>query len=89
MCDEHDGVATLVQIGQSGHDDVPGLGVQVAGGLIGEDQRRVVDECPRDSDPLSLASGQLVGEVSPVRLFEAGSAQDLGCPLLPLLPRNA
>ena len=33
--------------------------VEVAGRLVGEDQRRVVDERPRDGDALRLAAGHL------------------------------
>jgi hypothetical protein len=34
------------------------LAVEVAGGLVGEDDRRPVGQCPGDSDPLLLAAAQ-------------------------------
>ena len=36
-----------------------GLGVEVAGRLVGEDDRRARDERPRDRDALRLAAGEL------------------------------
>ncbi len=47
-------------------DDLPGLGVQVPGGLVGQDEGRVVDQGPGDGHALYLAPGQLIGEVRPV-----------------------
>src|SRR5579885_11638 len=45
-------------------DDLPaGLAVEVAGGLVGEDEPWPEDERPRDRDPLLLAAGELVGTV--------------------------
>ena len=52
------------------------LGVEVAGRLVGQQQRRVVDERARDRDALLLAAGELVGEVVQLR-GEAGEAQDV------------
>jgi len=34
-------------------------GVERGRGLVGEDQRRLVDQRPRDRDPLVLAAGEL------------------------------
>src|SRR5258708_27059706 len=34
--------------------------IEVAGRLISQHQRRIVDERPRDRDPLSLTAGELV-----------------------------
>ena len=39
------------------------LRVEVAGRLVGQDERRVGDDAPRDRDPLLLAAGELVREV--------------------------
>ena len=49
-------------------DDLLGRrGVQVAGRLVAEDDRRVVDERPRDRDALLLSAGQLArGMAHPV-----------------------
>ena len=66
------------------HDPDRGLGIEVAGRLVGQQQRRVVDERARDRHALLLAAGELVGEV--VQLGrQAGQAQDvrhLGADLL-------
>ena len=42
----------------------PGLGVERAGGLVGEDDVGAVDEGPGHGDPLLLATGQLGGPVA-------------------------
>ena len=42
--DQHDGVALPVQAVEQGHDFVARLRVQVAGGLIGQDDGGIVDE---------------------------------------------
>src|SRR5580692_3317569 len=39
------------------------LAVETSGRLIGENHSRLVDERPRDRDPLALATGELVGRV--------------------------
>ena len=44
-------------------DLLRGGGVQVAGRLVGEDQRRVGDQRAGDRDALLLAAGQLGGQV--------------------------
>ena len=61
--DEDDGVALGVEIVEEGHDLVAGLGVEVSGGLVGEDDGGVVDEGAGDGDALALAAGELVGLV--------------------------
>ena len=61
--DEDDGVAFGVKLVEEGHDLVAGLGVEVSGGLVGEDDGRVVDEGTGDGDALSLTAGELVGLV--------------------------
>jgi len=42
------------------HDLDTGMGVQITGGLIGQDQRRLVHESACDGHPLLLAAGKLV-----------------------------
>ena len=47
-------------------EDVPAVrAVEVAGRLVGEDQRRIVGQRPRDGDALLLAAGQLRRIVMP------------------------
>lgn len=48
------------------HHGVPGLGVELAGGLIGDEQGGVVGEGTGDGDPLLLAAGQLAGPLGGV-----------------------
>ena len=48
-----------VELPQEGQDLRRALGVQVAGRLVGQDQRRLVDEGPGDRHPLLLAARQL------------------------------
>ena len=53
------------------------VGVEVAGGLVGDEDHRPVDEGARDRDPLLLAAGELVGH--PVALaVEADHLEGLG-----------
>ena len=61
--DEDDGVAVGVELVEEGHDLVAGLGVEVSGGLVGEDDGGAVDEGAGDGDALALAAGELVGLV--------------------------
>ena len=73
--DEH-GRAGAVDPVEQLHDPDRGLGVEVSGRLVGEQQRRVVDEGARDRDALLLSAGELVGVVVDLRL-EADEADDL------------
>src|SRR5450756_1753185 len=74
--DQHGG-AGAVDADQELHDAHGRLGVDVARGLVGEEQRRVVDESARHADTLLLAAGDLVRVA--VGLFgEAHQAEDLG-----------
>ena len=61
--DEHDGVAFGVEVVEEGHDLVAGLGVEVSGGLVGEDDGGLVDQGAGDGDALALTAGELVGLV--------------------------
>src|SRR5208282_94387 len=73
---EDDGVAAGVELVEEGHDLEAGLGVKVAGGLIGEDDRRVVDQGAGNGDALALAAGELVGLVHHAR-FQAHIGEGL------------
>ena len=73
---DDDGRAGAVDPVDQLHDPDRGLGVEVAGGLVGQQQRRVVDEGAGDRHALLLAARQLVGVV--VELGgEADEAQDV------------
>ena len=60
----HDhGRARAVDAVEQAHDADRGGRVEVAGGLVGQQDQRPVHERPGDRDPLLLATGELVGEV--------------------------
>ena len=46
---------------QKGDDLLAGFGIQVAGGLVGQDNGRFGSQGPGDGHPLLLPPGQLVG----------------------------
>jgi hypothetical protein len=62
--DEQHGDAVLaVEALEDLHDLDAGAAVEVAGGLVGQDELRVVDQRARDRHPLLLAAGELVRRV--------------------------
>jgi hypothetical protein len=61
--DEDDGVALGVKVVEERHDLDRGLRVEVAGGFVGQDDGRAIDECTGNGDALTLAAGELVGLV--------------------------
>ena len=63
MGDHDDGHAVVVELLEHAHDLDAGARIQVAGGLVGEEERRLVDEGAGDGDALLLAAGELVGQV--------------------------
>src|SRR6266852_5469120 len=65
--EDEGGPALLVERLHQIDDVVAGDGVQVRGGLIGEDNPRLGDECASDRNPLPLPAGELVGAVIDVR----------------------
>ena len=74
---DHDRRAGAVDAVEQLHDPDRGLGIEVAGRLVGQQQRRVVDERARDRDALLLAAGELVGVVVQLR---ARARSGAGCP---------
>jgi len=60
MGDEDDGVSLGVEVVEEGHDLVAGLGIQVAGGFVGEDDGGPIDEGSGDGDALALATGEFI-----------------------------
>ena len=63
MGHEDDSVAGGLDIGKDIHNLDGGLAVEVTGRLVSEDQRRVIDEGPRDGYALALTTGELIGFV--------------------------
>ena len=71
------------QAPEQAHDAVPGLRVELAGRLVGQQQGRLVGQRPCNGHPLLLAARQLVRPmVGPVR--QAHQLEQLADPLLAL-----
>src|SRR5271157_5203400 len=60
VSDENDVVALLVESIEQRHDLDAGLRIEVAGGLVGENDRRTADERTSDSDTLALTAREFV-----------------------------
>ena len=71
---QHDGVALLPEPLEQAHDFVAGGAVRGAGGLVGQQDGRIVHQRPRHRDALPLAAGKLVGLVVHAR-FQIHRAQ--------------
>ena len=61
--DHDDGVAPAVQSREDGDDLLAGLGIEVAGRLVGQDQRGLVHQGAGDGHPLPLPARKLVRPV--------------------------
>src|ERR1700733_322741 len=61
--DENNGVALLVEPCEESHDFFAGLGIEVAGWFIGEENRRTIYESASDRDALALPAGKFVRAV--------------------------
>ena len=61
--DHDDGQALVVELLEQGQDLDAGARVQVAGGLVGQQQRGLGDQGAGDGDPLLLTARELVGLV--------------------------
>ena len=73
----HHGGAGAVDPVEQLHDADAGVRVEVAGGLVGDQDLGPVDERPRDRDALLLAAGELVGHPAPLAL-QADQLEGLG-----------
>src|SRR5579875_600560 len=87
MRDQHDGIAFRVQTLKERHDLLTCMGIEGAGGLVSQENRRVIDERAGDGDALALAAGEFVWLVQHT-LFEVHCAQSAASPLQPLLGRD-
>ncbi len=64
MGDDDDGASLVVQLAQQTHDRGARLRVEVAGGLVGEHDRRSVDDGARDGDALTFATAEMARDVT-------------------------
>src|SRR5215469_16723548 len=60
--DVDDGLAALSQASEQVKDGVSGVGVEVAGGLVGDEHGGVIGQGAGDGDPLLLPAGELAGQ---------------------------
>ncbi len=74
---DEDGLALAVEFGEEVEDFDAGLGVEVSGRLVGEQDGGPLDECPGDGDALALTAGHLVGSVVH-SIGEADAGERLG-----------
>ena len=76
---DHRGLVVPVETPEDLHDLVPHLGVEVARGLVGQEELGAPDDRPGDRDPLLLPAGELRGEVVHARgetyALEGGEGQ--------------
>ena len=61
--DQHDRAPLVMELVEQGQHVGGRRRVEVAGGLVGEDQRRLGHQCPGDGHPLLLAAGELARPV--------------------------
>src|SRR5437899_789375 len=59
----HDGNSLFVEFLKYAHNLDTGLTVEIAGGFVGQQKRRLVNQRSSNGDPLLLASGKLIGMV--------------------------
>ena len=85
MGDEHDGIASCVELVENIHDLNGGFGVQVSGGLVSQDQTGFGDDGPGNGHPLLLAAGKLCGQVTRP-LLQVHPGQGRLHPFLPFGP---
>ena len=71
----------LIQALKDLHNLETGVRVEVPGGLVGEQERGPIDECPRDGHTLLLSPRELV-RVMALAAFEAYELQELASPLV-------
>ena len=61
--DHHDGDALIVEFLKNPHHLNGSFGIEIAGGFVGKEDLRLIDEAAGDGDALLLAAGELVGHV--------------------------
>src|SRR5205085_12152009 len=73
---DDEGGAALEQVGQRRLDELLALGVEVAGGLVEDQDLRVGQDRAGDADALALAAGQLEPALADERVVALGQSVD-------------
>ncbi len=68
---DESGIALGAKVGEKFDDFLAGMGIEVAGGFVGKDEVRLIDQSAGNGDALLLAAGQFVGT-----MFEARGEAD-------------
>src|SRR5262245_37554780 len=84
VCNQHDRLATGKQFFEQIHDFIAGLAIQVTRRLVGQQDRRIVDERARNRHTLTLPAGELRWLVRHP-LTQAYLREHLCCALLAIL----
>ena len=58
--DDDNRLALFIELLEERHDFFARFGIEISGGLVGEDDRGIVDEGPCDGDALALSAGQFI-----------------------------
>ena len=88
MGHHQDGGAVAVDPVEELQDLGAGGRVELAGGLVGQEERRPVGQGPGDGDPLHFAAGELGGPV-PFPVSQPDVSEQLSSPGRPLPPGQA
>src|SRR5436305_12052752 len=77
---ENDRVALALQPIEQGHNLDAGLGVEVAGGFVGKNDGRLVDQSARDGHALPVSTGGFVGRMPDPGVHAYRAARTAGTP---------
>jgi len=64
VSDHHQGVSLLVEMTEELHNLSSGGGIEIAGGLVGENDGGIINDGSGDCDALPLSARQLIGRCS-------------------------
>jgi YfiH family protein len=84
---EDDGRTLVVDVAEQAEKLGGKIGVEVPGGLVGENQPRLIDQCPGDGDPLLLAAGEGLG-IGRLPVMESESLEHVVGPAMGLAGRD-
>src|SRR5438067_10079676 len=74
VCDHHNGPTLLMEFTKQPQDDLFILRIEIAGGLIGENDCGIVYKRTRDADALLLTAGEMRGNVMRA-IFKSDAAE--------------